>query len=161
MTEMGSLRLAGQDARRHANAGAFQNPRGGSFSARIGIVDGVDNAANACRDDRTRAWRRVPMMAAGLQCHIKRRPFRTRARIAQGFGFRMGAPARLCPSARQYSPILDDERADGWVWRAKPIPPPADRQGRGHEPGVVINLAHAWLGERLLAGGGFAGSSGA
>ena len=80
------------------------------------------------------------MMTARLQTYVKGRAPRLRARLAQGFGFRMRAAAGLGPAARQNGAILDNECANRGIWRAKTKTAPAKRERRRHKSRVRAGL---------------------
>jgi hypothetical protein len=125
MSEMGPPRLLGEHTSRNVNAGTGQDLGGAPASAGIGIVNGIDHAANPGRANRIGARRRLPMMTARLQTHVKSRAPRLRTRLAQGFGLRMRAAAGVGPAARQNGAVLNKQRANGGIWRAKTKPAPA------------------------------------
>ena len=88
------------------------------------------------------ARRRLAVMRAGLERHIKRRAARRRARPPQALRS-PHADARRAGSSRgrRSTPSLHHHRADRRIGPGAPEPAPAERQRQRHEAFVVGSLA--------------------
>ncbi len=103
---------------------------------RVGILDRRHHPRDSCRYDGVGAGRRLAVMRARLQRRVKRRPARRGAGAAQGFGLRMGAPARLRPAAADNDRLAVRAHHHGAHSGVRPgIAEPAatQREGERHE----------------------------
>ena len=107
--------------RSHGDARGAQPRQPAAGDARVGILDGADDAADAGRDDGVGARRRGAVMRAGLQRHVQGRPARLRPRAAQGFRLRVRTAAAGGDTARDHlaGRLIRDDGADGRVWRRR------------------------------------------
>ena len=78
----------------------------GAGDLRIGVFQRRDDAGDARRDDGVGAGRRLAVMRAGLERHVKRRAARGRAGAAQRLDLRMRPAAGLRPAAADDDAVL-------------------------------------------------------
>ena len=132
------VRLARHRPAFHRDARGAQPRQPAAGNARVGILDGADDAADAGSDDGVGARRRGAVMRAGLQRHVQGRPARLRPRAAQGFRLRVRTAAAGGDTARDHlsGRLIRDDGADGRVWRRGAQPALREPQGNRHHVSI-------------------------
>ena len=82
---------------------------------RIGILHGHDHARYFCANQRIRAWRRAPLVAAWLQRDIDGRAIRIMSCLLKRDRFCVGLTGALVPAFRDHPGVAHDHAADPWI----------------------------------------------
>ena len=128
------MRLVGTQASFNRNARITQPRKSLPRHTRIRIAQRDDNSRQPSRDDRVRAWRRLPVMRTRLQRHIHGLAARGRTSPVYRLGLRVRPPSWLRPAARQYGFrfFIGNHSADGRIRRDLPQPAPRHAQRNAH-----------------------------
>ena len=108
---------------------------------RARVAQRRNHAGDSCVDEGAGAWRRAPVVAAGLEVHVDRRPLRLLPRVLKSDRFRMRPARALMPAFGDDALAAGDNAADARIRCGRVKPLLGERERPAHH-GLVERREH-------------------